>query len=232
VSALEGRVAVVTGASRGIGLAVADALERERVRVVRAARSLTPARSRDRVDVRCDVTEERQVEALLAETREALGPPDLVVHAAGTFLLAPLERTSTADFAGQLNGNLLAAFLVARTFLPAMRARGAGRFVSIGSIADHVAFPENAAYAAAKFGLRGLHAVLREECRGSGVLLTLVSPGPTDTAAWDPVDPDRRAGFIPRAQMLRPQDVAEAVVWVATRPVQVDVEWLRMGPAP
>ena len=232
MTALQDRVAVVTGASRGIGRAVADAVEREGALVVRVARSLSPARSQRRMDLRCDVTEEQQVEALLAETREAFGTPDLVVHAAGTFLLAPLERTPPADFTDQLNANLLAAFLVARAFLPAMRARGAGRFVSIGSIADHLAFPENAAYAAAKVGLRGLHEVLRQEFRATGVLLTLVSPGPTDTPAWDPVDPDRRAGFTPRALMLRPEDVADAVVWVATRPAHVDVDWLRLGPAP
>jgi NADP-dependent 3-hydroxy acid dehydrogenase YdfG len=112
-----------------------------------------------------------------------------------------------------------------------MRARGRGRLINLGSIADHRAFPENAAYSASKYGLRGLHEVLREEYRGSGVLCTLVSPGPTDTPAWDPVDPDRREGFTPRARMLRPADVAEAIVWVATRPAHVDIDWLRLGPA-
>jgi NADP-dependent 3-hydroxy acid dehydrogenase YdfG len=76
-----------------------------------------------------------------------------------------------------------------------------------------------------------LHEVLREELRGSGVLCTLVSPGPTDTAAWDAVDPDNRPGFTPRARMLRPGDVADAVLWVATRPPRLDVDWIRLGPA-
>jgi NADP-dependent 3-hydroxy acid dehydrogenase YdfG len=112
-----------------------------------------------------------------------------------------------------------------------MRRRGSGRLITLGSIADHRAFPENAAYSASKYGLRGLHEVLREEYRGSGVLCTLLSPGPTDTPAWDPVDPDHREGFTPRAKMLRPEDVAEAVLWVATRPPHVDVDWIRLGPA-
>ena len=71
---------------------------------------------------------------------------------------------------------------------------------------------------------------LLAEYRGSGVRLTLVSPGPTDTAVWDPFDPDRREGFMPRADMLRPADVAEAVVFVATRPAHVHIDWLRLGP--
>jgi NADP-dependent 3-hydroxy acid dehydrogenase YdfG len=112
-----------------------------------------------------------------------------------------------------------------------MRARGSGRLITVGSIADHAALPGNAAYAAAKYGVRGLHGVLREELRGSGVLCTLISPGPTDTAMWDQVDPDSREGFIPRARMLRPRDVAEAIGWIAGRPSHVDIDWLRLGPA-
>ena len=231
MSLLAGRVAVVTGASRGIGLAVATALRREGARVVGAARGLEPARSETHLAVRCDVTDERQVAALAEATRSAFGPPDLVVNAAGGFLLATLERTSAADFDAQLGANLRGPFLIARAFLPEMRARRSGRLITIGSIADHHAFPENTAYAASKYGLRGLHKVLREEFKGSGVLCTLLSPGPTDTAMWDPVDPDRREGFTPRAKMLRPEDVAEAVVWIGSRPAPVAIDWIRLGPA-
>lgn len=231
MSLLAGQVAVVTGASRGIGLAVATALRREGARVVSAARSLTPARSETHVLVRCDVTDEAAVSRLAEATADAFGPPDLVVNAAGGFLLAPVERTSPAEFDAQLAQNLRGPFLVARAFLPGMRARATGRLVTIGSVADHRAFPENAAYAASKYGLRGLHEVLREELRGSGVLCTLLSPGPTDTAMWDPVDPDRREGFTPRARMLRPEDVAEAVIWVGSRPAGIDIELIRLGPA-
>lgn len=231
MSALAGQVAVVTGASRGIGLAIADALEADGARVVRAARSLSAARSESRLDVPGDLTDPKQVTVLAEATRAAFGEPDLVVNSAGLFRLAALEATSPEDFAGQLSANLQAAFQVAREFLPAMRARGRGRLINLGSIADHRAFPKNAAYSASKYGLRGLHEVLREEYRGSGVLCTLVSPGPTDTPAWDPVDPDHREGFVPRARMLRPSDVADAVIWVAARPPHVDVDWLRLGPA-
>ena len=227
---LDGRVALVTGASRGIGLAIAEAFGTAGARVVRVARSLTSHEAPERLDLPCDLTDPAAVEAMAARVLAARGVPDVVVSNAGSFLLAPLEATGPGDFAAQIAANLTAPFLVARAFLPAMRARGSGHLITIGSIADHAGLAGNAAYGAAKFGVRGLHETLRAECRGTGVRCSLVSPGPTDTDAWDAVDPDRRPGFTPRAKMLRPADVAEAVCWVASRPGHVDVDWLRINP--
>ena len=231
MSALAGTVAVVTGASRGIGAAIADRLRAEGATVARLARTLRAAVRDGGLDLPCDLTQEEDVRHAAERIHAQLGPPDIVVSNAGAFLLAPLERTRPADFDAQVAANLRAPFLVARAFLPAMRERGRGLHIAIGSVSDHRAFPENAAYAAAKFGLRGLHEVLVEEYRGTGVRCALVSPGPTDTSLWDPVRPDERPGFTPRAAMLRPEDVAEAVAWIATRPARVQVEWLRLGPA-
>jgi len=231
VTALAGAVALVTGASRGIGLAVSHSLRDAGARVIRVSRSLAPATGPTGLDLACDLTDAAAVDAMAIRVQEWAGVPDLVINNAGSFLLAPLDETSASAFSEQLAANLAGPFLVARAFLPGMRARGRGRLITVGSIADHVGLPGNAAYAAAKFGVRGLHEVLREELKGSGVLCSLVSPGPTDTSAWDAVDPDSRPGFTPRARMLRPADVAEAVCWVASRPAHVDVDWLRLGPA-
>jgi NAD(P)-dependent dehydrogenase (short-subunit alcohol dehydrogenase family) len=228
VSALAGRVALVTGASRGIGAATAEALRAAGARVVRVARAL-PA-GEDFLDVPADLTDAAQVDALAGRVQREVGPPDVVVSNAGGFLLRPLEQTTVADFDAQLAINLRAAFAVARAFLPMLRDAGRGSFVTVGSVADHVGFPENAAYAASKYGLRGLHETLLAEYRGTGVRLTLISPGPTDTDVWAPYDPDRREGFPRRAAMLRPVDVADAVLFVATRPPHVLVDWLRLGP--
>jgi NADP-dependent 3-hydroxy acid dehydrogenase YdfG len=101
--------------------------------------------------------------------------------------------------------------------------------VSIGSIADHVAFPENGAYAASKFGLRGLHGVLRSELVNSGVRTTLISPGPVNTSLWDEVNPDERPGFSPRSAMLAPDDVASAVVFAITQSDDVNIDELRLS---
>jgi NAD(P)-dependent dehydrogenase (short-subunit alcohol dehydrogenase family) len=229
VSALAGRVAVVTGASRGIGAAAAEALRTAGARVVRVARTLSPGAGF--LDLPADLTDAARVEALSKQVLRDMGPPDLVVSNAGSFLLRPLEQTTLADFDAQLAINLRAAFAVARAFLPMLREAGRGTYVTVGSVADHVGFPENAAYAASKYGLRGLHETLLAEYRGTGVRLTLISPGPTDTDLWTPFDPDARAGFPARADMLRPEDVAEAIVFAATRPPHVHVDWLRLGPA-
>lgn len=227
---LAGRVAVVTGASRGIGAAVAAALAGAGARVIRVARALEDRSTPEGEDLRCDLTREAEVRRVAARVLEAHGAPEAVVCAAGAFLLRPLEGTSDEELDDQLDLNLRAPFALARAFLPAMRGAGRGTFISLGSVADHAGFPENAAYAASKYGLRGLHETLLAEYRNTGVRLTLVSPGPTDTPIWDPFDPDRRPGFIPRARMLRPEDVAEAIHFVVTRPPHVQVDWLRLNP--
>jgi NAD(P)-dependent dehydrogenase (short-subunit alcohol dehydrogenase family) len=230
VSSLAGQVTLVTGASRGIGAAIARALAREGAHVIRIARSL-PERSAEGIeDIPADLTEPAQVSSLASRVLAQHGPPDLVVSNAGAFLLRSLETTDLADLDSQLAINVKAPFALAKAFLPTMRDAGKGTFITIGSVADHFGYPENAAYAASKYAARGLHETLVAEYRGSGVRLTLISPGPTDTAIWDPVDPDRRAGFVARARMLRPEDVADAVVFVASRAAHVHVDWLRLGP--
>jgi NAD(P)-dependent dehydrogenase (short-subunit alcohol dehydrogenase family) len=231
VTALAGRLALVTGASRGIGAAVARALADAGARVIRVARTFADHRDDRYLDLPCDLTDERQVEGLASRVIGAEGVPAVVVSNAGGFLLQPLERTTTADFDAQITLNLRGAFLLARAFLPAMRDAGAGSFISVGSVADHTGFSENVAYAASKYGLRGLHETLATEYRGTGVRLTLVSPGATDTTIWDPFAPERRPGFPSRATMLRPEDVADAILFAATRPEHVHVDWIRLQPS-
>jgi ribitol 2-dehydrogenase len=230
VTLLAGRVALVTGASRGIGAAVAEALAGQGAHVIRVARTLSEGSKGRFQDLRCDLTDAEQVRKLAGRVIDQHGPPDIVVSNAGAFLLRALESTSAAELEVQLAVNIKAPFAVAQGFLPAMRGAGRGSFITVGSVADHVGFPENAAYAASKYGLRGLHETLLAEYQGTGVRLTLVSPGATDTSVWDPIDPDHREGFIPRAGMLRPADVADAILFVATRPAHVHIDWLRLGP--
>ncbi|HRP07683.1 MAG TPA: SDR family oxidoreductase [Gemmatimonadales bacterium] len=226
---LSGRTILVTGASRGIGAAIAGQLAGAGATVARIARSAMDPLDGAR-DFGADLTDAGQRSAAFDAIERELGLPHAVVSAAGAFMLAPLEETSDALLREQLQINLEVPYAVARHFLPRMRRRGSGRHVLIGSIADLHALPENSAYSASKFGARGVHEVLLEEYRGSGVHCTLVSPGPTDTTIWDPVDPDSREGFIPRGRMLRPQDVADAVAWILSLPAHVHVESLRLGP--
>lgn len=231
MTALAGRLALVTGASRGIGAAAARALAEAGARVVRVSRTLPGDPQGPYLDLRCDLTDQAEVDDLAARVTGAQGVPTVVVNNAGGFLLQPLERTTPAQFDQQIALNLRGSFLLARAFLPAMRQAGGGCFISIGSVADHTAFPENAAYAASKYGLRGLHETLAEEYRSTGVRLTLISPGATDTSIWNPFDPEHRPGFPARAAMLRPEDVAEAILFAATRPDHVHVDWIRLQPS-
>ncbi|MGH7608081.1 MAG: SDR family oxidoreductase, partial [Gemmatimonadales bacterium] len=224
-------LALVTGASRGIGHAVAAGLRGAGWHVVRVARSLRDAAGDGITDVRCDVTDAAAVERAMARVIEALGVPDVVVNNAGIFFIKPLAETTPADFTATLATNLTAPFLVARALVPRMVQRGSGHFVTIGSISDYVGFPGSSAYAASKFGVRGLHEVIRAETAHSGVRTTLVSPGPVDTGIWDAVDPDNRAGFTKRQDMMRVEDVAEAVVFAVTRPARVAITEIRMLPA-
>jgi len=145
-------------------------------------------------------------------------------------VLKPLAETTAEEFRRQVEVNLVGAFLVARAMVPPMARREAGHVVTIGSIADHRAFAGNAGYAASKFGLRGLHETLRAEFAGSGLRFTLISPGPTDTTLWDPVEPDRRDDLPSRARMLQAGDVADAVRFAVTRPPRANVELLRLMP--
>ena len=228
--------AVVTGASRGIGLAIATALVADGFDVAMLARSEADLRAHADVlgerarAMPCDITDTDAVHKTIARiTAEFGGAPDVIVNNAGVFSLATVDATDTRDFRAALYVNLFAPFLLVRAFLPAMRERRSGHIVMIGSVADRHIFPENGAYSASKFGARALHEVLRVELRGSGVRTTLVSPGPVDTALWEEINPDARDGFTPRSEMLRPDDVADAVRYVVSRPSDVNIEELRLS---
>jgi ribitol 2-dehydrogenase len=227
---LAGQLAVVTGASRGIGLAIAEELQASGAHVVRLARSLKGTEGERRTLLACDVTDPKSVARVAEKVLKERGAPDVLVNAAGTFLFKPLVDTTPQEFAEQVATNLAGPFAVLRAFVGTMIERGRGLVVTIGSVADHTAWPGNAAYGASKHGLRGLHGVLAAELEGSGVRATLIAPGPVDTELWDAVDPDSRAGMTARRDMLRAEDVAEAVLWVATRPAHVAVSELRIEP--
>jgi NADP-dependent 3-hydroxy acid dehydrogenase YdfG len=186
----------------------------------------------DALAIPCNLASSDEVDRAVATILEACGgAPDVVVQGAGHFPLAPFQDTAPSDFGGTMQVNLIGPYRLAQPLAAVMRERGSGHVVTIGSIADRVAFPENVAYAASKFGARAVHEVLREELRGTGVRVTLVSPGPVDTTIWDAIDPDSRPGFTPRSRMLTPDAVADAIRWVVTRPPEVNVDELRLGRA-
>ena len=233
---LAGQTALVTGASRGIGSAIARALAGAGARVILVARGAAElerqaaAIGAPAVAMACDLADGAQVEGLLAAVIERTGGvPDLLVNNAGIFRVAPVHELTVRDFSDTVQASLLGPFALLRGLVGAMRTRGSGHVITIGSVADRTAFPGNAAYAAAKFGSRALHEVVRAELRGTGVRASLVSPGPVDTTLWDPILESPRAGYPSRDAMLAVAAVADAVLWVATRPAEVNIDELRLS---
>ncbi len=221
---LQGVSALVTGASRGIGRQIALSLAEAGAGVLPVSRGgpglEDVAEQCGREALAADLTDDGDIRALVGEVRRRLGgAPGILVNNAGVFDLAPAHETPTEVLDRHLALNLRAAALLSRDFLGAMRERGRGHLLHLGSVAGRRALPGNAAYSASKFGLRGLHEVLRVELQGSGVCSSLLEPGAVDTAAWDEMEERLGDDLPPREDMLNPREVARAAV-----------EVLRMGP--
>lgn len=228
---LSGERIVLTGASSGIGRALAGRLAESGASLLLIGRdAIVLGRLAGEVGAATlpgDVTDEEFLERLGRFVEESWGDaPDILINSAGDFALSPLSETEADVVQRLLAVNLWAPFQLTRRFLPGMLARGSGQIVNLGSIAGRKPFPGNAAYSASKYGLRGLHEVLVEELRGSGVRVSWIEPSAVDTPLWEEFDPDGREDLPSRTEMLTPTAVAEAILFVLTRPPGVVVEEL------
>ena len=181
---LAGKVAIVSGASSGIGAAAAVELARRGATVVLAARRAAQLTEVARMAVEAggrstpvttDVSDAAQVEALVERAITTWGRVDVLVNCAGVFWRRPLARTSAAEVAAVLNVNLLGAILLTRAALPSMLEQGSGSIITVGSLSGRVA--TEPLYSASKYGLRGFSLALRRQLAGTGVSVSLVSPG-------------------------------------------------------
>ncbi len=218
---LKDRIAIVTGASSGIGAAIARALADQGMKLVLAARrpdKLQAAADEITADggtavaVPTDVTLEADVEALFRAAVDRFGRVDLVVSCAGVPQATPIEQMSLAEWRSVLDANLTSAFLCGREGLKLMKPQQRGRIISIGSVAARSPRPDAAAYVAAKAGLDGLTRALALDGRDHGVAVSVLHPGFTVTGFGPGAD-----GGVGRNAM-DPRDVAQIVVLMASLP--------------
>jgi len=242
------RTAVVTGASSGLGVAIAEALAGLGWRVAAGARRTDRlAETAKRVEAAggtafhhaLDVTDAGSVDAFFTAVEATLGPPDVVVNNAGLSYPGHAWQLSTEQIAHEIEVNLLGPMLVARRALPALLAAKRGDLVFVTSDAARNARPRQATYTATKAGLEGYARALAMELEGTGVRSTIVRPGPAASeyaAGWDPATTVDLLGYWPRFGLQRhlafmpAEAVARAVVMAVTTPRGVIIDTLEVQP--
>ncbi|MWG34592.1 SDR family oxidoreductase [Halomarina oriensis] len=242
---LTDRVAIVTGASSGIGEATARVLADEGASVVLAARREDDLRTLaddiedeggDALVVPTDVAEEEQVRSLVDTAVEEFGRLDVLLNNAGVMLNEPFQASDTDHFEQMVEVNLLGLMKATRFAVPKMQETGDGRghVVQLSSVAGRHAYPSHAAYNGTKFGVNGFTESVRKDLCGDGIRTTLVEPGAVDTELQQHIpDEDEREGakeMVASMDALAPDDIAAGIVYAVTQPANVSVNELLIRP--
>ena len=217
---LASKVAIVTGASRGIGRAISIALAQEGATVILAARSVpklqetadqvTKAGGKAEVVV-TELSEEKSIRNLVKVTNEKFGRLDILVNNAGITHSAKFEQTKTEDFKRCLQVNATAPFILCREVLPLLRKSPTSYIINISSVVGVKGYPLQSAYTASKHALRGMTMSLAEELNGTNVRVHLICPGGVDTDLIPKVRPDLK-----KEDLMRPEEIAELVMYLVT----------------
>jgi 3-oxoacyl-[acyl-carrier protein] reductase len=228
---LSGQVAVVTGAGRGIGAAIAKKLAGMGASVVLCGRTLkileitASTLGGQAQALACDVTDLGSVQALAATVAQKFGRLDILINNAGVgSFAAPLHEMTPEAWEKILNTNLRGVFYCVRSLAPMMIKAGTGHIVNISSLAGKNALPNGAAYAASKWGLNGLSYSIAEELRGHGIRVSVVCPGSVDTELSPHTGKDSN-------KMLKPDDVAHVVAMLVTQAPQSFASEVLLRPA-
>jgi NAD(P)-dependent dehydrogenase (short-subunit alcohol dehydrogenase family) len=208
---LKGKVALVTGGTKGIGRAIATALVREGLTVCLTSRhqneidDTVKELGGSTIGFVCDVRVYEQVQALMAFTVETLGGLDVLVNNAGIGIFQTVAETSPEDFRAVLETNLFGVFYCCHEAIPEMRRRGGGYIINISSLAGANPHPRMAAYNASKFGLNGFSEALMQEVRHDGIKVSYIMPGSVNTEFGGDAPSDEKSW------QLTPEDIARVV---------------------
>ncbi len=224
---LQDRIAVITGASTGIGKSIAVAYAAEGAKTVLASRSseklelvaqeIQRAGGTARV-VPVDLTVEEATVGLFQQTMDAFGRVDILVNNAGVSKGAPTDELSLEVWQQVIDVNLTAAFLCSREAFKIMKAQGSGRILNIGSVSAKVPRIHSAAYTTSKFGLEGLTRSLALDARDFGIAVSILHPGNTATPIWT-----GREEIARKEGVMSPDDLAKIAVTIATLPPEVNL---------
>lgn len=243
-SELAGEVAIVTGASSGIGEATAEALASRGASVVLAARradELEAVAERIRTEggealvVPTDVTEDDDIDALIAETVDEFETIDILVNNAGVMLLEPLESADRDNLRQMIEVNLLGLMNLTHAALPTMQAQDSGHIVNISSTAGRRAGAKSSGYNATKFGVNAFTEAVRQEVTTDGIRTTIIEPGAVDTELQEHI-PDEEIkqqieeGMIESMTPLESDDIARAIIYAVTQPQHVNVNEVLIRP--
>ena len=238
---LTDQVALVTGASSGIGEATAEALAANGASVALAARREDELADRiesdggDALVIPTDVTDESQVETMVETAHEESGRLDILVDNAGVMLLERVEDADTGDFRQMAEVNLLGLMNATHAALPIIQDQGEGHVVNLSSVAGRKAYAGSSAYNATKFGVNGFTEALRQEVTdNSRIRTTLIEPGAVDTELPDHIpsndQQEQIQGMMESIAPLTGEDIARSILYAVTQPPHVDVNEILIRP--
>ncbi|HIJ52587.1 MAG TPA: SDR family oxidoreductase [Planctomycetes bacterium] len=217
---LTGKVAIVTGASRGIGRAISVALAKEAATIVLTARAIDKLKeTAEQVTavggkahiIPAELTDEQSIKDLVRATGERFSRLDILVNNAGITHSSKLEETATEDWDRCHNVNARAPFILCREALPLLKKSEAAYIINIASVVGVKGYPSQSAYTASKHALRGMTISLSEELKGSNIRVHLLCPGGVDTDLVQKVRPD-----IKKQDLMQPEEIAELVLYLVT----------------
>jgi len=234
-------VAIVTGASSGIGEATAEALAEEGATVVLAARRVDELEAlADRIEsaggetlvVPTDVTDEDDVDSLVDTVVDELGRIDVLVNNAGVMLLEPLERADRSNLRQMVEVNLIGLMDLTHAVLPIMQDQDGGHIVNVSSVAGRKTMANASGYNATKFGVNAFTDALRQEVTTQNVRTTIIEPGAVDTELASHVPDEQVLEQLSElyTESLDPEDIARAIVYATTQPEHVSVNELMIRP--